>query len=127
MGKNMKKQAYEAYIIMRNKIPDTTSEELEDAVRKYLMRKKMRRVGMYFGIALIAYFLRNHGMSLFPNFDSDTLKPGGIDILGATEAICCIIGAMSLSKGLHEPLTPDQIREYEEREHLEKTGKPYEK
>lgn len=125
MGKNPKKQVSDAYMKMRKKMPDATTEELETAVRKYLLNRKLRPAGIYFGIALIAYFLRNHGADFIPNFDPNSLNIGEIETLGGIESLCVIISGISFCRSLHDPLTPAQIQEYEEREHLEKTGKPY--
>lgn len=107
----------------RASMPEASDAQIERAVQKYLLRQQLKRPALLFLLALAAYFALDIYPSVFPNLDADTTLM--IDrILKGVQSLSIIIGAMSFSRTMHDPLTPQQAADFEEREHLEKTGKP---
>ena len=106
----------------RTKYPDIKSEQqIEKLVRKSIFRRKLLVVIFLYLSSIASYFLMKNLNVFFENPQS-TIYGNVKFILEGWSSLGSIIAVLIFAKLLHNPLTPSESRELQEKETYEKTG-----
>ncbi len=110
------------YKKIRNKYPDIKSEtQIEEIVRKQIFKRKLLIAFFLYLSALASYFLMKN-LDIFLKNPQSTAYENVELILKGWYGIGSIIAVMIFAKSLHNPLTPSESRELQEKDTYEKTG-----
>ena len=119
-GNKQKMKIEKAYETERDLHPEETDPHIiEGMVRKRLMRGKLTRAGICFGVGAVLTVCGG----AFSIEESDWIHLlCCLAILGGL--ILVIIGACAFAKAMHDPLTPNESDELARRDAFEKGGEP---
>ncbi len=110
------------YKRIRAKYPDIKSgTKIEALVRKSIFRRKLLVAFSLYALSILSYLFFSNTDLFFKDPQSATCETicALAKILGGISAIASV---MIFAKSLHDPLTPSESRELQEKETYEKTG-----